>query len=133
MSRDLELKVDNLIMESTKVILTLSSGTLIVSLTVISINAQLAFKGVLYIGWFFLINSIAFGLWGLESGVKKLKRNISGLAGKLEGKLKKMYQEGKVLTKFEGEIPDIALWSFYIGLMSFSIFVLLNVHNKLKW
>lgn len=128
-----EFERDRYRIEQIKTTLTLSSGAFIVSLGFLSTKIQLSYKGVLYIGWTFLITSIIFGIWAISTGINRYGRAIKGKKGELKGKEKELYGEGKVLFPLEAKTPAIQIWSFSIGLISFFIFVLLNVHRVIQW
>lgn len=128
-----EFERDRFQIEQIKTTLTLSSGTFIVSLGFLSTKTQLLYKGVLYIGWTFLITSIIFGIWAISAGIDRYDRAAKGKKGELKDKEKELYEKGKVLFPLEAKTPSIQIWSFTIGLISFFIFVLLNVHRLIKW
>jgi hypothetical protein len=132
-SQKWELERDRYQIEQIKIVLTLSSGTLIVTLGFLVSKIQFVYKGVLYLSWIFIINSIIFGIWAITGGMQRYDRAVKGRKGKLEGKEKELYEKGNVLFPLEAKTPNIQIWSFTIGLFDFFIFVLLNVHNTMKW
>lgn len=128
-----ELESDRYQVEKIKIILTLSSGTLIVSLGFLNTNKQLGYKWLLYSSWLFLIGSIILGILAIEAGILRYHRAAKGKKGDLEGKEKELYKQGRVLTYFQAKTPDFQLCTFVLGLISFFLFVFFNIHNVLKW
>ena len=124
---------DKYLFEQLKTTMALTSGTLIVSLSVINTKIQLMYKAALYISWFFLINSIVFGILAMTAAKCIYSRSQKGKQGALTGREKEMYDKNEVLTPFEAKTPRIHLLSFIIGLVSFFIFVFLNVNTSMKW
>lgn len=124
---------DKYLFEQLKTTMALTSGTLIVSLSVINTKIQLMYKGALYISWLFLINSIVFGILAMTAAKCIYSRSQNGKQGALTGREKEMYDKGEVLTPFEAKTPCIHLLSFILGLVSFFIFVFLNVNAIMKW
>lgn len=131
--KNMEPTHDKWLFEQLKTTIALTSGALIVSLSVLNAKSMLIYKGVLYISWAFLINAIIFGILAQTAGINIYRRTSQGSEGKLKGKEKELYDRGRVLTLFEAKTPDVHVWSFTIGLVSLFIFVFLNVHNAMKW
>lgn len=128
----MESEADKYSFEQLKTTIALTSGTLIVSLSVIDIKILL-YKGVLYVSWLFLINAIIFGISAFTAGINRYRRTAKGLKGKLNGKEKELYDKGKILTPVEAKTLGIHIWSFTIGFISFFIFIFLNIHAIMKW
>lgn len=128
-----EFERDRYKIEKIKIVLTLSSGSLIVSLGILSTKIYLKYKGVLYISWIFLICAIIFGIWAITVGESRYDRAVKGKKDKLKGKEKSLYEKGKVLFSYEAETPGLQIYAFAIGLISFFLFVFLNMHHILKW
>lgn len=128
-----EFERDRYQIEQIKIILTLSSGSLIVTLGFLASKVQFDYKGVLYLSWIFIINSIIFGIWAITAGIQRYKRAIKGTKGTLSAKERKLYENSHVLFPIEAKTPTIQIWSFLIGLIDFFIFVFLNVNKTIKW
>lgn len=128
-----EFERDRYLIETIKTILTLASGTFIVSLGFISTKMFLSYKGLLFISWLYLIISIYFGIKALNAGIKRYDRSVRGIKNELNKKEKELYEKGKVLTTFESITPDLQEYSFYIGLFSVFLFVIVNINSILKW
>ncbi len=124
---------DNLMVETIKTDITLTSGTFIVSLAFLSNCRIMFYKSLLLISWVLLIFSLIMGMWAMTSGVTRYDRAVKGRKGELEGKEKELYEKGKVLTPFEAETPNLQRWSFTLGLLSFVLFVILNIWTSIKW
>jgi len=73
-----ELESDRYQIEKIKIILTLVSGTLIVSLGFLNTNKQLGYKLLLYSSWLFLIGSIILGILAIEAGILRYYRAAKG-------------------------------------------------------
>ncbi len=128
-----ESERDKFQLEQIKSVLALSSGTLIVSLSILNVKIPLTYKGVLLISWAFLIISLIFGIMAMTAGISRYARTVDGAKNKLTGKIKKLYENGKVLTKTEAASPGAQVWGFTIGLLSFMLFVLLNIYKNITW
>jgi len=128
-----QFEKDRYTIELIKIVLTLSSGNLIVSLGFLAYGIQLTYKLILYISWALLVVSIIFGISAIGVGIIRYDRIAKGAMSKLKGREKDLYEKGNVLTSFQANTPDIQVWSFAIGLISFLIFVFLNTYNAISW
>lgn len=124
---------DEFMIESIKIKLTLASGTFIVTLVFLSKNQIMFYKGVLLISWICLVISIIVGIWAMTAGVNRYDRSYKGKIGELKGKEKELYEKGEVLTTFEAKTPTLQTWFYTIGLLSFFLFVILNMWNLIEW
>ncbi len=131
--KDFEFERDRFQIETIKIILTLASATLVVSLGFISQTAVLFYKASLYGSWLFLSTSIILGLWAMNAGITRYDATVKGSQGRLEGSQAELYKQGKVLRPFEAQTPRYQQWCFTIGFLFFFLFVFLNSYPQLNW
>jgi len=127
------LERDRYCIEQIKIVLTLTSATLIVSLVSLKGEIIFAYKGVLYLSWIFLITSIIFGIGAITAGANRYDRMYRGKIGKLQGEEKKLYEKGKTMYPVEEQSIAVQVWAFIIGLTKLLIFIVLNIHTIMKW
>ncbi len=128
-----EILRDKFIIEDIKIKSTLASGTFVVSLAFLAKDQVMSYKIFLLISWVSLVLSIIMGMWAMTAGVNRYDRAIRGRRGALKKKEKELYQQGKVLTNFEKHTPSVQTWSYTVGLLSFFLFVIVNVYNNIRW
>jgi hypothetical protein len=124
---------DKFMLDYIKIKLTLASGTFIVSLAFLARNQIMSCKLLLLLSWVSLLVSIIIGMKAMGAGITRYDRAVRGRKGKLEKKEKKLYDQDKVLTCFDASTPVIQTWSYTIGLLSFFLFVIVNIYNHIKW
>jgi uncharacterized membrane protein len=128
-----EMLRDKFQIEDIKMTLTLASGTFVVSLAFLAKDQVFSYKIFLLISWVSLVLSIIMGMWAMTAGVTRYDRAIRGKRGSLKKKEEKLYKQGKVLTPLEKYTPSVQKWSYTVGLLSFFLFVIVNVYNHIKW
>jgi hypothetical protein len=73
------------------------------------------------------------GMLAMGAGITRYDRAVRGKKGELKKKEKKLYDQGKVLTSFDAKTPVVQTWSYTVGLLSFFLFVIVNIYNHIKW